>query len=101
MGYPGVIRGIFGIFAKKHKEFQSLKDSALDCTTLENYILECGGGVPNEFWDGNDAAIVTNVLTDIWTIAHDPTFVTLQTISGMGNKQFSEAYNIKLRTIED
>lgn len=72
-----------------YKEYKALRDDALSHATPEEYIARCGGTAPAQ------------VLVDIWTVAHNPTFATLQGISGMGNKKFSDAYGIKLRTIED
>lgn len=72
-----------------YKQYHWLKTFATGCRTLEDYITGCGGVAP------------VQVLADIWAVAHDPTFATLQGLSGMGNIKFSEAYGIKLRTIED
>lgn len=72
-----------------YRQFGALKQKALECATLNDYIATCGDSAPE------------GVLADIWTMAYDPTFVTLQKMSDMGNKQFSETYGIKLRTIED
>lgn len=72
-----------------YKQYHRLKTFATECRTLEDYITGCGGVAP------------VQVLTDIWTVVRNPTFATLQGLSGMGNKEFSEEYGVKLRTVED
>lgn len=84
-----------------YRQYNDLRTSAMDCTALDDYIAECGGNVPAEFLpEDGDATIAVQVLTDIWTIAHDPHFTTLQKIAGLGNRAFAAQYGVSCRTVE-
>lgn len=82
-------------------EFHCLRIAAEDCSSLEQYIAEEGGSLPEECYptDGSGDAPI-KILTIIWELAHDFSFRKLRAISGLTQQSFVREYRIPRRTIE-
>lgn len=82
-------------------DFHRLRISAEDCSSLEQYIAEEGGSLPEECYsaDGSGDASI-KILTIIWELTHDFNFKKLRAISGLTQAEFVREYRIPRRTIE-
>ena len=82
-------------------DFHRLRIAADGCSSLDEYIAEEGGSLPEEYYpaDGSGDAPV-KILTTIWELAHDFNFRKLRAISGMTQAEFVREYRIPRRTIE-
>ena len=82
-------------------DFHRLRIAAEDCSSLDEYIAEVGGSLPEECYpaDGSGDAPI-KILTTIWEMAHDFNFKKLSAISGMTQKAFVREYRIPRRTVE-
>ena len=82
-------------------DFHKLRISAEDCSSLEQYIAEEGGSLPEECYpaDGSRYAPI-KILIFIWELAHDFNFRKIRAISGMTQAEFVREYRIPRRTIE-
>ena len=82
-------------------DFRRLRIAAEDCSSLEQYISEEGGSLPEECYpaDGSGDAPI-KILTIIWELVHDFNFRKLRAISGMTQAEFVREYRIPRRTIE-
>ena len=82
-------------------DFHRLRIAAEDCSSLEQYIAEEGGSLPEECYsaDGSGDAPI-KILTIIWELAHDFNFRKLRAISGLTQESFVREYHIPRRTIE-
>lgn len=83
-------------------EFHRLRIDAEDCASLEQYIAEEGGSLPEECYpaDGSGDAPI-KILTIIWELAHDFNFKKVRAVSRMTQSEFSIEYGIPRRTVED
>jgi len=82
-------------------EFHRLRIDAEECSSLEQYIAEEGGSLPEECYPADmsgDAPI--KILTVIWKLAHDFNAPKVRQISGMTQVEFSQNYLIAKRTVE-
>lgn len=82
-------------------EFHRLRIAADDCSSLDEYIAEESGSLPEKCYpaDGiGDAPI--KILSIIWELAHDFNFKKLRAISGMTQVEFVREYRIPRRTVE-
>ena len=82
-------------------DFHRLRIAAEDCSSLEQYIAEEGGSLPEECYSANgsgDAPI--KILTTIWELAHDFNFRKLRQISGLTQAKFAQEYGVPPRTLE-
>ena len=82
-------------------DFHRLRIAAEECSSLEQYIAEEGGSLPEECYpaDGSKYAPI-KILIFIWELAHDFNFKKLRAISGLTQKAFVREYCIPRRTIE-
>lgn len=82
-------------------EFHRLRIDAEECSSLDEYIAEEGGSLPEECYpaDGSGDAPI-KILTIIWELAHDFNFKKLRAVSGMTQAEFVREYRISRRTIE-
>lgn len=82
-------------------DFHRLRIDAEDCTSLEQFIAEEGGSLPEECYpaDGSGDAPI-KILTIIWELAHDFNFRKLRQISGLTQESFVREYCVPRRTIE-
>lgn len=82
-------------------DFHRLRIAADECSSLDEYIAEEGGSLPEECYSANgsgDAPI--KILSIIWELAHDFNFRKLRAISGLTQESFVREYRIPRRTIE-
>ncbi len=82
-------------------DFHRLRIAADDCSSLDEYIAEEGGSLPEECYSANgsgDAPI--KILTTIWELAHDFNFRKLRQISGLTQAKFAQEYGVPPRTLE-
>lgn len=82
-------------------EFHRLRIATEDCSSLEQYIAEEGGSLPEECYsaDGSGDTPI-KILTIIWELAHDFNFKKLRAVSGLTQEAFIREYRIPRRTIE-
>ncbi|MDD6984261.1 MAG: hypothetical protein PUJ47_03550 [Clostridia bacterium] len=82
-------------------DFRRLRIAAEDCSSLEQYIAEEVGSLPEECYpaDGSGDAPI-KILTIIWELSHDFNFRKLRVISGLTQESFVREYRIPRRTIE-
>lgn len=82
-------------------EFHRLRIDAEDCSSLEQYIAEEGGSLPEECYsaDGSGDAPI-KILTIIWELAHDFCASKVRAVSGMTQAEFVREFRIPRRTIE-
>lgn len=82
-------------------EFHRLRIATEDCSSLEQYIAEEGGSLPEECYsaDGSGDAPV-KILTIIWELAHDFCASKVRAVSGMTQAEFVREYRIPRRTVE-
>lgn len=80
-----------------YPRFQSLLSDVLDCSSLEEYIAECGGAVPA---DSGEEAI--RLLTAIWAMSHDGMSIkSVAAACEMPVRRIAMTLDIPLRTVED
>lgn len=82
-------------------EFHRLRIDAEDCSSLDEFIAEVGGSLPEECYpaDGSGDAPI-KILTIIWELSHDFNFRKLRQISGMTQAEFVREYRIPRRTVD-
>ncbi len=82
-------------------DFHKLRVAAENCSSLEEYIAEEGGSLPEECYpaDGNGDAPI-KILTIIWELSHDFNFRKLRQISGLTQAKFAQEYGVPPRTLE-
>ena len=82
-------------------EFHRLRIDAEECSSLDEFIAEVGGSLPEDCYpaDGSGDAPV-KILTIIWELAHDFCVSKVRAISGMTQAEFVREYRIPRRTIE-
>lgn len=82
-------------------EFHRLRIAADECSSLDEFIAEEGGSLPEECYsaDGSGDAPI-KILTIIWELAHDFNFKKLRAIIGMTQAEFVREYRIPRRTVE-
>lgn len=82
-------------------DFHRLRIDAEDCSSLEQYIAEVGGSLPEECYpaDGSGEAPI-KILTIIWELAHDFNFKKLRQISGLTQAKFAQEYGVPPKTLE-
>lgn len=82
-------------------EFHRLRIDAEECSSLEQYIAEEGGSLPEECYPADmSAEKPIKILTIIWELAHDFNFKKLRQISGMTQLAFARKYGISKRAVE-
>lgn len=81
------------------QQFHAQRLNALDCTDFDQYVAECGGSMPEEYFaEGVD---IVSVMQQIWDLAYDFTFRRLKSIHGGSLRTIAQEYDIPLRTLED
>lgn len=82
-------------------DFHRLRIGAEECSSLDEFIAEEGGSLPEECYpaDGSGDAPI-KILTIIWELAHDFNFRKLRQISGLTQESFVREYCVPRRTIE-
>lgn len=76
-----------------HLQLHALLLDAQDCTTLDEYIAECGGCVPAEY--------AVELLTALWQFRGGIRFRQLREFSGMYLAEFARCYSIPKRSVEN
>lgn len=80
-----------------YARFQALLLDVLDCSSLEEYIAECGGSVPLD-----DADAVIRTLTCLWSMTRDGlTIKSIASACGLSVRQLALAIDLPLRTAEN
>lgn len=83
-------------------EFHRLRIDAEDCSSLDEYIAEVGGSLPEECYPADmSAEKPIKIMSIIWELAHDFNFKKVRAVSGMTQSEFSIEYGIPRRTVED
>ena len=83
-------------------EFHRLRIDAEDCSSLEQYITEEGGSLPEECYPADmSAEKPIKIMSIIWELAHDFNFKKVRAVSGMTQSEFAIEYGIPRRTVED
>ncbi len=82
--------------------FHRLRIAAEVCSSLDEYIAEEGGSLPEECYpaDGSGDAPV-KILTAIWVLSQDFTFKAIRAVSGLTQMAFAREYGVPKRTIEN
>lgn len=81
------------------QQFHALRISAMDCADFEQFVAECGGSMPEEYFaSGVD---ITAAMRQIWDLAYDFNYRRLHIIHGQSFASFASAYNIPIRTLEE
>lgn len=82
-------------------DFHRLRIDAEDCSSLDEYIAEEGGSLPEECYPADmSAEKPLKIMSIIWELAHDFNFKKLRAISGMTQAEFVREYCIPRRTVE-
>lgn len=82
-------------------EFHRLRIDAEDCSSLDEYIAEVGGSLPEECYPADmSAEKPIKIMTIIWELAHDFNFKKLRAVSGMTQTEFVREYRIPRRTVD-
>ena len=80
-----------------YQRFLSLLFDVSDCSTLEEYIAECGGAVPA---DSAEEAI--RILTAIWAMSHNGLSIkSIASACELPVRRIAITLDIPLRTVED
>lgn len=82
-------------------DFHRLRIAAEECSSLDEFIAEEGGSLPEECYpaDGSGDAPI-KILSIIWELSHDFNFRKLRAICGLTQESFVREYRIPRRTIE-
>lgn len=82
-------------------DFHRLRIAAEECSSLDEFIAEEGGSLPEECYpaDGSGDAPI-KILTIIWELTHDFNFRKLRQISGLTQAKFAQEYGVPPRTLE-
>lgn len=82
-------------------DFHRLRIDAEDCSSLDEFIAEVGGSLPEECYpaDGSGDAPI-KILSIIWELSHDFNFRKLRQISGLTQAKFAQKYGVPPRTLE-
>lgn len=82
-------------------EFHRLRIAAEDCSSLEQYIAEESGSLPEECYPADmSAEKPIKIMSIIWELAHDFNYKKLRAISRMTQAEFVRKYRIPRRTVE-
>lgn len=82
-------------------EFHRLRIAAEECSSLDEYIVEEGGSLPEECYPADmSAEKPIKIMSIIWELAHDFCASKVRAISGMTQAEFVREYRIPRRTIE-
>lgn len=82
-------------------EFHRLRIDAKDCSSLDEFIAEVGGILPEECYPADMSAEKPfKIMTIIWELAHDFNYKKLRQVSGLTQEAFAREYCIPRRTIE-
>lgn len=80
-----------------YSDFRRLLTDAAECTTLDQYMAECGGSVPV---DDVDAAI--DILKTLYALGHEGlTFRRIAEVFDVPMRQIGIRYGIPQRTLEN
>lgn len=80
-----------------YPRFQALLSDVADCTSLEEYIAECGGAVPVD-----TAEEALRILNAIWIMAHAGlTFRSIADACGLSMLSLCKHLDISRRTAEN
>lgn len=80
----------------RYHRFLSLLSAVPDCSSLEEYIAECGGSVPV-----SSADEVERILTIIWTMGRDGLSIrSIASSIGLSMLALSRMLDISRRTLE-
>lgn len=82
-------------------DFHRLRIDAEDCSSLDEFIAEEGGSLPEECYpaDGSGDAPI-KILSIIWELSHYFNFRKLRQISGLTQAKFAQKYGVPPRTLE-
>lgn len=90
-----------------YKTFLRLLADAAECKTLDEYIAECGGSLPDEYYDdgiatGGKIARIKDTLQYIWEYARNKSFAKLYELSKYNSQtQLYLILNIPRRTVQN
>lgn len=82
-------------------DFHRLRIDAEECSSLDEYIAEEGGSLPEECYpaDGSGDAPI-KILTIIWELSRCFTASKVREVSGLTQVEFARNYLIGKRTVE-
>lgn len=82
-------------------DFHRLRIDAEECSSLDEFIAEEGGSLPEECYPADmSAEKPIKIMSIIWELAHDFNFKKLRQISGLTQEAFVREYRIPRRTVE-
>ncbi len=83
------------------RDFHRLRIAAEECSSLDEYISEEGGSLPEECYPADmSEEKPIKIMSIIWELTHDFNFRKLRAISGLTQAEFVREYRIPRRTIE-
>lgn len=90
-----------------YTDFMRLLADAAECKTLDEYIAECGGSLPDEYYDdgiatGDKVQLIKSTLKYIWDYSRDKSFANIYKLSG--HKTYAALYRaleLPTRTAEN
>lgn len=84
----------------KLSELSRLLLDAQDCDTLESYMAECGGSLPdNTYYGADDKA--ANTLKTLYSCRDGVSIQTLLELHGGSTAEFARDYGIPRRTVQN
>lgn len=82
-------------------EFHRLRIDAEECSSLEQFIAEEGGSLPEECYPTDGSGDVPiKILTIIWELSRSFTASKVREVSGLTQVEFARNYLIGKRTVE-
>lgn len=82
-------------------EFHRLRIDAEECSSLDEYIAEAGGSLPEECYPADmSAKKPIKIMSILWELSHDFNVSKVREISGLTQVEFARNYLIGKRTVE-
>lgn len=82
-------------------DFHRLRIDAEECSSLDEFIAEEGGSLPEECYPADmSAEKPIKIMSIIWELAHDFRASKVRAVSGMTQAEFVREYRIPRRTVE-
>jgi hypothetical protein len=82
-------------------DFHRLRIAAEDCSSLDEFIAEVGGSLPEECYPSDmSAEKPIKIMSIIWELAHDFCASKVRAVSGMTQAEFVREYRIPRRTVD-
>lgn len=81
------------------EQFHAQRINALDCADFSQFVAECGGSMPEEYF--TEGVDIVAAMQQIWDLAFDFNFRRLKCIHGGSLRSIAQEYSIPLRSLED